>query len=51
MCFKWSVARHFCTDEKKTTQRIVKKQREEAQKLNFVSIEFPMAVNKIYIYI
>ena len=43
--------RHFCTHER-NPQRIRKKLREDAQKkINFANIEFPMAVNKIYIYI
>ena len=47
-CFKWSVDKYFCMD-KRNPQRITKKLREEAQKLSFVNIKFPMAVNKIYI--
>ena len=48
MCFKWAIARHFCTDER-NPQKITKKLREVAQKLNFANIEFPMAVNKMHI--
>ena len=48
-CFKWTVARHFCADER-NPQRITKKLKEEAEKLNFANIDFPVAVNKIYTF-
>ena len=41
-CFKWA--------DQKNPQRITRKLKDEAQKLNFTNIEFPMAVYKIYIF-
>ena len=46
---KWSITRHFCTDESHP-QRITKNLKDELQKLNFTNLELPMAVNKIYIF-
>ena len=48
-CFKWAVARFFCADEKHS-ERISKKLKKEAEKFNFEGIEFPMKLNKIYIF-
>ena len=48
-CFKWCVARHFCRDER-NPQRISKRLRLEADKLNWKGIEFPMELNKINIF-
>lgn len=45
-CFKWSVGRHFCIDERNPA-RISKRLKKEVEKLNFNGIEFPMKVKDI----
>ena len=45
-CFKWCIARYFCIEEKKP-QRISKLLRNEADKLIFNDISFPMKIKDI----
>ena len=45
-CFKWSIARHFCLDEGHL-YKVSKRLRDEAEKLNFENISFPMHVKDI----
>ena len=46
MCFKWTVARHFCRDEK-NGNRITKILKKKAEELDFADINFPMKIKDI----
>ncbi len=45
-CFKWCISRYFCLDQK-NPERISERLKEEAAKINWNNLNFPMTINDI----